>query len=78
MPHQDLCLSDDFLMVLLPGVQLERRMENVSDPITEFEKELQQKTPQELEELLAYHNRKYWIDNDPEISDEAYDALVRA
>ena len=50
----------------------------MSDPITEFEKELQQKTPQELEELLAYHNRKYWIDNDPEISDEAYDALVRA
>ena len=28
--------------------------------------------------LIEYHNAKYWRDGEPEISDEAYDALVRA
>ena len=30
----------------------------------------------ELEKLIQYHNTKYWIENDPEISDVEYDALV--
>lgn len=29
-----------------------------------------------LEEAVRYHNRKYWIDNDPEISDPEFDRLV--
>ncbi len=33
---------------------------------------------QELEEALRYHNRKYWIDDDPEISDPEFDRLVEA
>lgn len=31
----------------------------------------------ELEELLDYHSRKYYIDNAPEISDFEFDALLR-
>lgn len=31
-----------------------------------------------LAELLAYHNRKYWAEGEPEISDDEYDALTRA
>ena len=34
----------------------------------------------EIEQLAAqieYHNRKYWVEAEPEISDEDYDALVR-
>lgn len=31
----------------------------------------------ELEELLEYHSRKYYIDNAPEISDFEFDALLR-
>ena len=30
----------------------------------------------ELEEAVRYHNRKYWIDNAPEISDPEFDRLV--
>ncbi|MBQ6473283.1 MAG: hypothetical protein IJJ33_14960 [Victivallales bacterium] len=33
---------------------------------------------QELAQLIEYHNRKYWEDGEPEISDPEYDALVRA
>ena len=29
----------------------------------------------ELRELLAYHSRRYYVDDDPEIGDDAYDAL---
>lgn len=31
----------------------------------------------ELTELLNYHNRKYYVDDDPEIEDYEYDALMR-
>lgn len=31
-----------------------------------------------LSELVLYHNRKYFEDNDPEITDEAFDKLVEA
>ncbi|MEC9399460.1 MAG: hypothetical protein VX475_17665, partial [Myxococcota bacterium] len=33
---------------------------------------------EELEEAVRYHNAKYWIDNDPEISDPDFDKLVEA
>ena len=33
---------------------------------------------EELEVALRYHNRKYWVDNAPEISDPSYDRLVEA
>lgn len=32
---------------------------------------------QYLEEQIKYHNKKYWIDNNPEISDYAFDLLIR-
>ena len=35
-------------------------------------------TESQLAELIAYHDRKYWEENTPEISDEDYDALTRA
>ena len=35
-------------------------------------------TESQLAELIAYHDRKYWEDNSPEISDDDYDALTRA
>ncbi len=31
----------------------------------------------ELVGLIRYHNTKYWVDGEPEISDDDYDALVR-
>ena len=31
---------------------------------------------EELSELIAYHNKKYFEDADPEITDEAFDKLV--
>lgn len=34
-------------------------------------------TIQQLAELIEYHNRKYWMDAEPEISDDDYDRLVR-
>lgn len=33
---------------------------------------------QQLAELITYHNRKYWEDAAPEISDDRYDELLRA
>jgi DNA ligase (NAD+) len=33
--------------------------------------------PKELEKLIKYHNRKYFIDNAPEISDEEFDKLTK-
>lgn len=30
----------------------------------------------ELSKLIEYHNKKYWIDDDPEIEDDEYDLLV--
>ncbi len=35
------------------------------------------RSPEELEREIRHHNRLYWIDNAPEISDEEYDRLVR-
>lgn len=32
----------------------------------------------QLASLITYHNRKYWEDGEPEISDDNYDLLVRA
>lgn len=32
----------------------------------------------ELAALIEYHNRKYWADGEPEISDDEYDRIVRA
>ncbi len=32
----------------------------------------------ELAALIEYHNRRYWADGEPEISDDEYDLLVRA
>lgn len=32
---------------------------------------------QKLRELIAYHSWRYYVLDDPEISDDAYDALVR-
>ncbi len=32
----------------------------------------------ELAALIEYHNKKYWADGEPEISDDDYDLLVRA
>lgn len=36
------------------------------------------KSIEELEEAVRYHNKKYWIDNAPEISDPEFDRLVEA
>lgn len=32
----------------------------------------------ELEQAVRYHNRKYWVDQEPEISDPEFDRLVEA
>ena len=32
---------------------------------------------QEVVAAIEYHNQKYWVDSEPEISDESYDLLVR-
>ena len=34
-------------------------------------------TVQELERLVDYHNRKYWLENKPEISDQEFDQLYQ-
>lgn len=34
-------------------------------------------TLEELAALIEYHNKKYWQEGEPEISDEEYDSLVR-
>jgi DNA ligase (NAD+) len=39
---------------------------------------LSQLSTPELEELIVYHNEKYFVDVAPEISDEAFDKLVEA
>lgn len=36
---------------------------------------MSKKRIEKLVELITYHNKKYWIDNDPEISDFDYDKL---
>lgn len=33
---------------------------------------------QQLAELIEYHNRRYWEEASPEISDDRYDELLRA
>lgn len=32
---------------------------------------------QELEKQIQYHRNRYWVDNDPEITDAEYDALIQ-
>jgi hypothetical protein len=34
-------------------------------------------TLEETVRAIEYHNKKYWVDSEPEISDESYDLLVR-
>ncbi len=43
----------------------------------ENEGELNKKRVEELRQEIEYHNRKYYIDDSPEISDFEYDALYR-
>jgi len=40
-------------------------------------KEKAEKRAEELREEIRYHDRKYYIENDPEISDHEYDMLVK-
>ena len=40
--------------------------------------DLKNLTAAQLAEQIEYHNRKYWAEGEPEISDDDYDALVRA
>ncbi|MFW5953351.1 MAG: NAD-dependent DNA ligase LigA [Candidatus Natronoplasma sp.] len=40
-------------------------------------KEQAQERAEELREEIRYHDRKYYIENDPEISDHEYDMLVK-
>ena len=40
------------------------------------EKEAQQKIT-ELSEILRYHNKRYYVDDSPEIEDFEYDAMMR-
>lgn len=42
-----------------------------------MEKEIASKRVKELTELLNYHNRKYYVEDSPEIEDYEYDALMR-
>lgn len=35
-------------------------------------------TTEQLEEAVTYHNKRYWLDNSPEISDPEYDRLIEA
>lgn len=40
--------------------------------------DLKNLTAAQLAKQIEYHNRKYWAEGEPEISDDDYDALVRA
>ncbi len=40
--------------------------------------DLKNLTAARLAEQIEYHNRKYWAEGEPEISDDDYDSLVRA
>ncbi len=40
-------------------------------------KEQAEKRAEELREEIRYHDRKYYIENDPKISDHEYDMLVK-
>ncbi len=42
-----------------------------------MEKDVAAKRAAELTELLNYHNKKYYVDDSPEIEDYEYDALMR-
>ena len=42
-----------------------------------MDKESALKRINELTDLINYHNRKYYIDDDPQIEDYEYDALMR-
>ena len=39
--------------------------------------ELERLAVEQLAARIEYHNRKYWEEAEPEISDEEYDALIR-
>ena len=42
-----------------------------------MEREEAQKLLEELREQVRYHSRKYYTEDDPEISDREYDMLYR-
>lgn len=41
------------------------------------ENEIRQLNEKQLAELIEYHNRKYWAEAEPEITDDQYDFLMR-
>lgn len=45
--------------------------------ITLDEKSVEKMLLAETVSAIEYHNKKYWVDSEPEISDEEYDLLVR-
>jgi len=50
----------------------------IADSPKYAEEKLAELTLLELTALVTYHNKKYWQDNDPEISDNDYDRLIQA
>ncbi|MBS3763235.1 MAG: NAD-dependent DNA ligase LigA [Planctomycetes bacterium] len=58
-----------FLLPAQPGVG--------ADSVEELSKEKAEKIAQQLREEIRYHDHRYYVLNDPEISDEQYDALKR-
>lgn len=87
------CLNKTNLMPLINGLsflcygeihQQKNEIEQMRNPkkIEENSQQLLGRLPQlaeaDLSTLIAYHNKKYFVDADPEISDAAFDKLVLA